>query len=383
MKLETQEKLVESFTKAFGEKPQVIFKAPGRVNLMGEHSDYNGGFVLPCAIDAYTYIAFSPSSDSSFHCISLNFPTKKKSWLSAKEQTHNKEDPWSNYLRGLTAEFCKAGHFLKPMNLMIASDVPMGCGLSSSAALQMSYATAMNEINKLALSPLELAQLAKTSENNFVGAQCGIMDQLVSGTAKKNHASLIDCESLTWQYVPLDPRWQVVVVNSGLKRTLTNSAFNTRVEECIQLREMISKELRSLSLKELNSYKSKLGDKLYRRARHVVTDSQRVSLLAEALTNYKGKSVFKLMSDSHRSMDQDFEMSTPEINALFHLLRGHLKDKGGIRLTGAGWGGALVALVPQKIIPILRDLVLEYYNLGREAKADFFCFQTAGGASQI
>ena len=350
---------------------------------MGEHSDYNGGFVLPCAIDAYAYIALAPSHNDEFTAVSLNYPGPSSSWLVCQDLNHDGKATWSDHLRGLTEEFIKAGHSLKPMNLAIASDVPIGCGLSSSAALQISFAQAMNELNALNLSPLILAQYSKQAENNFVGSQCGIMDQLVSATAKEGHASLIDCENLTWKHIPLDPRWQIAVINSGIQRTLTGSSFNTRVEECEQVRSIVSESLRKLSSARLESYKSALGETLYRRARHVSTDNHRVPLLAKALQDFDEGAVSELMTASHVSMDQDFEMTIPQINDIFHLIREELGPKGGIRLTGGGWGGALVVLTTTIKVQKLRDLILNQYNLEKQQKAEFFCFKAAAGASYL
>ena len=244
----------------------------------------------------------------------------------------------------------------------------------------MSFATAINEINNLGLEPLQLAKLAKASENNFVGSQCGIMDQLVSGTASEGHVSLIDCESLTWEYVPIDPRWQLIVINSGISRTLTGSAFNTRVEECAKARNLLSGPLRETGLNELEEYRHLLGEKSFKRARHVITDNHRVPMLAKALKDYDLEAASELMTASHHSMDQDFEMTISEINNIFNLVREELKGEGGIRLTGGGWGGALVALTSKDNITKIRDLIIKYYNVGKRQKAGFFTFDTAPGA---
>lgn len=378
--MRTREQLKKEFKEHFKRDPEFFFRAPGRVNLMGEHSDYNGGFVFPCAINVYTSIALAISQDDQFHAISKNFSTSMSSWPSSAEQSHDPKSSWADYLRGLTLEFVKAGHRLKPMTMFITSDVPIGCGLSSSAALQMSFATAMNEINNLGLSPLQLAQLAKASENNFVGSQCGIMDQLVSGTAREGHVSLIDCESMTWEYVPMDPRWQLLVINSGIPRTLTGSAFNTRVEECAKARNLLSGRLRDVRLNELEECRPLLGEKPFKRARHVLTDNYRVPMLAKAIKDYDLESVSELMTASHHSMDQDFEMTIPEINDIFYLVKKELKEEGGIRLTGGGWGGALVALTTKDKVKKIRDLILEHYNLEKKQKAEFFVFKTAAGA---
>lgn len=379
-----RQKLINSFYKNFGELPITTYKAPGRINLIGEHTDYNGGYVLPCAINAFTYLALGPSLDGKFHAISENYPETKSSWYPSEKQKHDNKAPWANYLIGLTAEFVKQGYPLKPMQLAFTSEVPTGCGLSSSAALQMSFAKAMSDLNHLGLEPTVLANLARISENNFVGSQCGIMDQLISLTAKKNCASLIDCSTLSWQHISLNPDWKLLVVHSGIKRELKASAFNQRFRECAQIKKTLDlKSLKETTLKAIKNNKNSLGDLLYRRAHHIISENKRVLELSKNISKLNSSHISRLMSDSHMSMDQNFEITTPQINKIFNLIKRLLKESGGVRMTGGGFGGCLVVLCGESNVEPIKELISDTYNKINTPKAQVFQFESAEGASVL
>jgi galactokinase len=340
-----REGLVIAFRRVFKRPPQVVAEAPGRVNLIGEHTDYNRGYVLPVAIDR-TVVALASGSDA---------PVLRSFAADVDECDEAPIDGlapvagggWRNYVRGAAWALAAAGYSRAGADLAFGGDVPIGAGLSSSAALLVAVTAVLTRVVGVILTPVQIADLARRAENEFVGVQTGIMDQLTAATATAGHALLIDCKTLAADSVPIpDPReMAILVVDSGVSRTLSETAYNDRRRECEQAAALLGvASLRECTLEALEHRRAEMPPHLYRRARHVITENQRVLEAADAFRNRDLERVGKLLYRSHESLRDDFEVSTPELDLLVDLAR-QADGVIGARLTGAGFGGAAVLLV--------------------------------------
>jgi galactokinase len=306
----------------------IVARAPGRVNLIGEHTDYNEGFVMPIAIDRGTTVTAIPRGDRTVTVESRELGESDRFSLDRIEATGS----WRDYVRGVVGAL-SLGH---GVDLRIESDLPRGAGLSSSAALEIAVARALSDE-----PAVELALLARRVENEFVGVQCGIMDQLTVAIAKANHALVLDCRDLTTRYVPIPDEVAIVVCDSRLERRLASSGYNERRAECEEAARLIGVDsLRDASLRQIED----LPCPLRRRARHVITENERTIAAAEALLVGDIAALGELMDDSHRSMRDDFEIVPAQLDALAAAVR-DIPGCSGARLTGGGFGGATVNLV--------------------------------------
>jgi galactokinase len=339
----TIERVKRAFAERFGGAPDLIAQAPGRVNLIGEHTDYNDGFVLPLAIDRGTVVAARLKGDD-IRVYAADFDQEDR--FTFAERLDALPGDWRNYVRGVIALLTEQEIAPQGMELAIAGDVPQGAGLSSSASLEVAVGLAVSALAGAEMDRTQLAQLAQRAENEFAGCACGIMDQLVSARAKAEHALLIDCRSLECRPVPLPESAAVLIVHSGVERGLVDSAYNERRQQCeAAARHFGVQALRDAEHAHVEG-SGALDELVLRRARHVVTENARTVEAADVLAGDDMARLGRLMAESHDSMRDDFEITTPEIDRLVALLQREIGDAGGARMTGGGFGGCVIALLP-------------------------------------
>ncbi len=331
-----------SFRDLYGRDPAVAAEAPGRVNLIGEHTDYNGGFVLPTVIPQRTTVELAPRRDRVVRAWSAGVSRAVAEYALGNE---TREKNWTDYLQGITRVLADAGHELAGADIMIRSSVPLGSGLSSSAALEIALLRAFRAAFALRVDDVPMAELGQRAENEFVGAPCGIMDQMACSLAEDRVALFLDTRSLRFDRVPLPPGTELVVINSGVSHRIGGGDYATRRRECEEAAEMLGvAELRDVPVEGLERRIAGLADPLNRRARHVVTEDQRVLDAVDAMRAGDAERVGQLFYASHASMRDDYCVSVPEIDLLVALAR-HDRRVYGARLTGGGFGGSIVALV--------------------------------------
>jgi len=344
--------LLDSFRHTFGRPAQLVAEAPGRVNLIGEHTDYNEGHVLPLAIDRTVAVATAPTGG------------------------------WRNYVRGVAWALGEAGYRLPGLDLAFTGDVPAGAGLSSSAALEVALAAAFAAGSDLSLGGRELALLAQRAENGFVGVQCGIMDQLAAVFGQEGQALLIDCRSLEVEPLPLaleERGAAIVIVDSAVRRSLGDSAYNERRRQCAEAAATLgATALRDVTAEALEARQADLPEAIHRRARHVVTEEARVTAAAGALRRGDLEALGRLLYQSHESLRDDFEVSCPETDLLVELAAG-VEGVLGARLTGAGFGGCTVNLVRGAGLEALQRQVVEAYRERTGLPARMHLVRAAGG----
>jgi galactokinase len=334
--------VVEVFARRFGGPPVWLARAPGRVNLVGEHTDYNEGFVLPMAIDRAAWIAFRPRPDGRVHLFSLQFGEATEFDLGGLSKTG---PAWAQYVKGVAWSLREDGQALRGFEGVLAGDVPIGAGLSSSAAVELAAARALAASSGLAWEPKAMALRAQRAENSWVGMKCGIMDQLASAAAVAGSALLMDCRSLDTTLVPLPPAASVVVLDTSTRRALVDSAYNERRAQCEEAaRGLGVTALRDVTPEELAGSVVALEATVRRRARHVVSENARTLAAAEAMRSGDAAALGRLLDASHKSLREDFDVSSPALEAMVACAQSDGAAYGA-RLTGAGFGGCAVALV--------------------------------------
>jgi galactokinase len=379
----------QGYRLAYGDEPTRFFAAPGRVNLIGEHVDYNDGFVLPCAIDRETIVAAGPPSaqtrDKIFEAVALDMGemASARDSFDLLAPIRPGENNWQNHVRGVVQALGRYGHRLRPMRIAIAGDVPIGAGLSSSAAFGVAVALACSDYSGLQLAPEMLAKVAQLAENDFVGCACGIMDQMAAAASVADNALLLDCRSLDYMPVPIHKSLAITVIDTGIRRSLTESAFNQRRAECEAVAQHFGvKALRDLGYGKLLAAEPDLDHTLYRRARHVVSELDRVEPVGVALAKGNTAVLAQVMHEAHLSLSEDFDVSLPPIDRLAQMIAENLGDEGGVRLTGAGFGGCLVAVARHESGPLIDEAVARY-NAEADLPARAENFRAAGGAAPI
>ncbi|MDZ8050255.1 MAG: galactokinase [Aulosira sp. ZfuVER01] len=340
-----------NFQKIFDKSPDAEASAPGRVNLLGEHTDYNDGFVLPTAIPQKTTVQLGFSADGLHHFYSENLDEQ----VSVLETNHTPSG-FASYIFGCIHVLEQQGYTIPSLNLYIKSSVPMGSGLSSSAALEVSTLRAVRQLLNLPINDVEIAQLAQQAEIHYAGVQCGIMDQMASSLADTEHILFLDTRTLERRVLPLPSGAEILVIDSGVPRTLASSGYNQRRAECeAAARSLVVKALRDITDA---SVVEDLPELLRRRARHVVTENNRV---LEVLQGVSSGRFGELMNASHASLRDDYEVSVPALDTLVEILQ-NTAGVFGARLTGAGFGGACVALVAAGEVVKIANHTLEAYN---------------------
>jgi len=376
-------RVTEGYRAAYGAEPAALFAAPGRVNLIGEHVDYNEGLVLPCAIDRETIVALGPGEGEEIAAVALDMGEDARDRFALGGPVARGAGDWQNHLRGVVHGLQAGGHRLRPARLAIAGDVPIGAGLSSSAAFGMALALALSNHAGLGLAPATLARIAQAAENDFVGCACGIMDQMASAASVAGAALLLDCRSLATRAVPIHTGLAITVIDSGIRRQLTDSAFNQRRAECeAAARHFGVAALRDLDPARLEAERAGLDETLHARARHVVSEIARVEPVAAALASGDAAALAHLLAEGHRSLAEDFAVSLPALDGLVAAVQAELGTSGGVRLTGAGFGGCLVAVSQSAAVPAIAEATARHSRAaGLAARCEVF--RPAGGAARI
>jgi galactokinase len=370
---------VRLFRAEFGREPDALVRAPGRVNLIGEHTDYNDGFVLPAAIDRDLCIALRPRPEPTIDVRSA----ERGGCRIALDDFGRRSEGWGSYLQGVAWALSQAGHRLTGWDGAIASDVPGGAGLSSSAALELATAKAFEATSGFEWEPTAMARLCQQAENQWVGVASGLMDQLASARGRSGHAILLDCRSLELDLVPIPADVRMVILDTGTRRELGSSGYNDRRRECeAAARALGVASLRDVSETDLRAGASTLPDVLQRRARHVVTENARTLAAAEAMRAGDAETVGRLMSESHRSMRDDFEISSEALDAIVEAAR-PAPGCVGARLTGGGFAGCAVALVDRSSVSEFERAVATDYARRTGRECETFVCRASDGASAI
>ena len=382
----------DALQSAFGRAPDLWVQAPGRVNLIGEHTDYNDGFVLPCAIDYRTVIAVTARSDRQVRVVAADYGHAVDTFDLDGPIAPHPTLQWANYVRGtvkmLAEHLAPLGLSLRGADLAIAGNVPQGAGLSSSASLEVAVGQAFKALLGLGdhdgVSQTDLALIAQRAENRFVGVNCGIMDQLISARAEAGHALLIDCRSLSGQPVHLPESVAVMVVHSRVRRGLVGSEYNTRRTQCeAAARHYGVPALRDVDLARLERDRGGLDEVVYRRARHIVTENARTVDAAAALAAGDLVQLGELMAASHVSMRDDFEITHPAIDRLVDIAQQAVGHEGGARMTGGGFGGCIVVLLPDARIPDVQAAIEAAYRSPEGEPPTIWVSHAATGAGPL
>lgn len=372
------------FSLRFGEVPRV-HAAPGRVNLIGEHTDYNDGFVMPAAVGFHTYVAAAGRTDRKLVIHSENYSEEVEYDLDrmpAARAAH-----WSDYALGVAKTITESGIRLQGANLLVFGDVPQGAGLSSSASIEVAVGYALLDLARYSMDLTQLARLAQRAENEFVGARCGIMDQFVSTHGKQDQALLLDCRSLEYRFLPL-PGVPLVVSNTMVKHSLSQSEYNARRAECEEGVRILSRHipharaLRDVTGADLEAYGHELPEKVLRRCRHVVTENARVLRAADALDSGDLPAFGALMRQSHQSLRDDFEVSCADLDLLVELGE-NVEGVYGTRMTGGGFGGCTITLIKSEQVEDFKTAVSAAYERATGRKPEIYVCSAADGVGKI
>jgi galactokinase len=377
--------LLNEFSARFGGSASLV-RAPGRVNLIGEHTDYNEGFVLPVAIDFFCWVAIAPRNDRVLALYSENYDGSVEASLD--NLSIRVTGKWADYPLGVAWALERAGYRLHGANLYIRGDVPLGAGLSSSAAVEVSTGYALMSLAPEAIELTQLALLCQRAENEFVGARCGIMDQFVSCHGRQGNALLLDCRSLHSRQVPIPPQVHLVICNTMIRHTLGSGEYNVRRTECETAVRKLSqvlpgiRALRDVSLAELESNRELLAETIYKRCRHVITENQRTVEAATALQTGHIEALRQVMANSHRSLRDDYEVSCRELDIMVELAE---RQPGivGARMTGGGFGGCTINLVRAPESGDFRRRISEEYQAATGFKPDIYICQASQGAQMV
>lgn len=362
------------------------FRAPGRVNLIGEHTDYNDGFVMPAAIDFYTWAKITPLENRKLQIRSENFDEEVE--VDLDDQNIARREHWSDYPIGVAAILEREGYRLRGARIEIRGEVPIGSGLSSSAAIEVVTACALTAISGLEIDRVELALLCRRAENEFVGARVGIMDQFVSLFGQEQRALLLDCRSLDFRLLPLPDNVRLIICNTMVKHALASSAYNERREQCEAGVKVLARHfpsvtaLRDATLGQLEQVKSEISEVVFRRCRHVITENARVLAAADALEKGDLNQFGSLMAESHRSLRDDYEVSSKELDLMVEFAR-RVEGVYGARMTGGGFGGSTVNLVAVERVEEFRERVVQWYEEAMKITPEIYVCNAANGAEEV
>jgi len=362
------------------------FRAPGRVNLIGEHTDYNDGFVMPAAIDLSTWVKISPLEQRKLQILSENFNEQIE--IDLDDQSLARRGHWSDYPIGVAVMLEQSGRRLHGARLQIRGEVPIGSGLSSSAAVEVATACALVANSGLTIDARDLALLCQKAENEFVGARVGIMDQFVSLFGQAQKALMLDCRSLEYELLPLPDNIRLIICNTMVKHELASGAYNERRAQCEAGVKHLAKfvanvtALRDVTLEQLEQFGTDLPEVVYRRCRHVITENARVLAAAKALEQRDLKEFGRLMAASHQSLRDDYEVSSEELDLMVELAR-KVEGVYGARMTGGGFGGCTVNLVAVEHDEEFSRRVAESYEQVTKLKPEIFICSASNGAEEV
>jgi galactokinase len=380
-----KEKVLQDFQRNFNEEPTIV-RSPGRVNIIGEHTDYNNGFVLPAAIDKAIYVAVTPRQDDIIRLYSGEFDESFETSLGTLKPT---DKGWPNYILGVADQLIKRGYSINGFNMAIDGDVPIGSGLSSSAAVECATAFALNEIFKLRIDKKDLAFIGQKAEHTFAGVMCGIMDQFASVFGKKDHVIKLDCQSIEYEYVPLVLEgYKLVLLNTNVKHSLASSEYNTRRTQCEQgvawVKEHVPEvnSLRDVTMEMLHQYVEPKDHLIYERCKYVVEEKERLLSGCEDLRRGDLEALGKKMFETHDGLSKEYEVSCKELDFLVDAVRDN-PNVVGARMMGGGFGGCTINIVKEEAIDELIEQLQESYqkNMGKQLTA--YIAQVENGTSLV
>lgn len=377
--------LKSSFRKIFQTEP-VLVKSPGRINIIGEHTDYNNGFVMPAAINKAIYVAVSQRDDQEIHLYAESYQQKH---VASIDQIEKSDKSWANYILGVADQIKKRGFEFSGFNLYLDGNVPLGAGLSSSAALECATAFAINHLNNLGISQMDLALISQKAEHEFAGVNCGIMDQFASVFGKKDQAMMLDCRSMKYEYIPLKlDGYKLVLLNTNVKHALADSAYNKRRSQCeqgvawIKEYELEVNSLRDVSLEMLEKYVKDKDKEVYRKCTFVVQEIARVIKAADQLANGDLTALGKLMFATHEGLSKDYEVSCKELDFLVDFVR-DFDGVLGARMMGGGFGGCTINIVKDEQIETLIDKITIAYQNAFNLNVEVYVVETGNGSSLL
>lgn len=379
------DKSKQLFGEKFNRTAELTVYAPGRVNIIGEHTDYNDGFVMPCAINYGTAISGAKRDDHRFKVYAADFAQFDEFSLTQPIEPNN-EYKWTGYVRGVVKFIQqRCPQFAQGADLVISGNVPLSAGLSSSASLEVATGKFCQQLGGLPLNNTEIALIGQQAENQFVGANCGNMDQLISALGQADHLLMIDCRTLETKATPIPHDVAVMIINSHVKHDLVNGEYNTRRQQCETAAKFFGvKALRDLSIEQFKQREQELtafDPEAAKRARHIVTENQRVLDAVDALERGDLRRLGELMGQSHDSMRDDFEITVPEIDYLVELAQVAIGNSGGARMTGGGFGGCIVAVAPTAKVEAVRKIIADNYHKQTGLQEDFYVCTASQGVS--
>jgi len=379
--------MINEFSARFGKTPEHIFFCPGRVNLIGEHIDYNGGKVMPCAISLGTYLAISKNKDKLLRFYSLNFPETTE--LHLQESYSKTGKAWFNYPLGMINELIEEGNLISGLDMLFNGNLPIGAGLSSSASIEVLTGFALNQLFGMKISNKDMALTGKKVENEFIGVNSGIMDQFAVVMGKKDKAILLDCDTLDYEYLPFETgEYMLAIINSNKQRTLADSKYNERFAECGKALKALKKELNvthlcDIDLSTFEEHRHRIEDPvLQKRALHVISENFRVGEARDALKANDLISFGKLMYASHQSLKDWYEVSGKELDTIVEFCKTY-DDCIGSRMTGAGFGGCAIALVKKNMFDDFSSNLTSYYKEKIGYKAEVFASEIGDGVREL
>ena len=379
------DQIVKKYKELFKEEPMLI-RSPGRINLIGEHTDYNDGFVFPAAIDKEIHFAVAKNDVNMFRFYAVDL---EESFELKVEDLKRTETSWANYLLGVAAQFKKAGFALTGIDCVFGGDIPLGAGLSSSAAIENGFAFALKELLNAPVTKIQMIKMAQKAEHEYAGVMCGIMDQFASMTGKKDHAMKLDCRSLEYEYANIDLHdYTILLCNTNVKHELASSEYNNRRKECetgvkiLQEYDNNITALRDVSLEFLKQHKNEFDPVVYKRCLYVVKENLRVEEAFSALAKNDIKALGDLMYQSHEGLRDDYEVSCKELDQLFDLAQ-KSDDVIGSRMMGGGFGGCTINIVKkEKVSSFKEDVIREYYNV-KDIEPEIYAVKITDGTGLI
>lgn len=379
------ERLKNAFIGIYHTEP-ILVKSPGRINIIGEHTDYNDGFVMPAAINKAIYVAVSKRSDDEIHLYSESYQASHVSAVSAIKKS---DLSWANYVLGVADQLVKRGYKIGGFNLYLDGNVPLGAGLSSSAALECATAFAINHLNGLGISQMDLALISQKAEHVFAGVNCGIMDQFASVFGRQDHAVLLDCRTMAYEYIPLVLKgYKLVLLNTNVKHSLSDSAYNERRAQCEQGVAWISAHnpevtsLRDADMDMLEKFVKSKDAEVYQKCKYVVEEISRIQKAAEALKHGDLVALGKLMLQTHQGLSEEYEVSCKELDFLVDYVK-DLDHVLGARMMGGGFGGCTINIVKDEEINALIEEVSVLYSKEFGLSLDAYIVETANGSELI